>query len=532
MSQSYSILRSARTISLATLASRTLGLVRDIACASSFGSGLVWDAFGISFMLPNLFRRLFGEGALSAAFIPVFSEYLEKDGEDEAWRAASACFLFIATVLLGLVIIGEGGLIFLSRFPLSPKYALAVRLLMVLWPYLFFICLVALLAALLQSLKNFLIPALAPIVLNLCWIAGVILIAPRMGGVSERQIFGVAGAILVAGFLQLAMQAVVLMRRGARLTLFHPFYWQALKRVFLLMGPMLAGLAALQVNVLSDWAIAFFLVKGEGAVSALYWGNRLMQFPLALLGIAMATAAFPTFSTLAARGDLWGLGREAKKALRFTFFLAFPAGIGLCVLAPPIIRLFFQWKNFDAVATDRAARVLIFYSLGIWAYSAVHILNRALYSLKDTRTPVRIAVGMMCANLALNLILVWPLKEAGLALATAITHSAQAVFLYLAFRSKVAIPEEKALWHSLGRALFAAAVMGIMTYFAATTFPVGLAERPAGLILVGRIAALGLPLLGGFVTYFAVAYFLKAPELGELVGLFRKSPPKTRNSND
>jgi putative peptidoglycan lipid II flippase len=497
------------------LASRILGLVRDIACAAFFGSGLVWDAFGISFMLPNLFRRLFGEGALSAAFIPVFSEYLETEGEDEAWRAASACFLFFATILLALVIIGETALIFLMRLKLPPKYALVVRLLMVLWPYLFFICLVALLAALLQSLKNFLVPALAPIVLNLCWIAGVILIAPRMSGASDRQIFGVALAILAAGFLQLAMQITALVRRGARLTLLRPFYWQALKRVFLLMGPMLLGLAALQVNVLSDWAIAFFLVKGEGAVSALYWGNRLMQFPLALLGIAVATAAFPTFSQLAARGDLLGLGSEAKKALRFAFFLAFPAGIGLCVLAAPLIRLFFQWKNFDAVATDRAARVLIFYSLGIWAYSSVHILNRALYSLKDTKTPVRIAVGMMFANLALNLTLVWPLREAGLALATAITQTAQAIFLYLALRGKVAIPEERTLLRSAGRVLFAAGLMGTMTYFVASKFP-------ASPHLAGRIAALASPLLVGLITYFAVAYFLKAPEPRELVGLFRK----------
>jgi len=511
----YSFLRSARTISLATLLSRILGLGRDIACASLFGSGLVWDAFSISFMLPNLFRRLFGEGALSAAFIPVFSEYLETKGENEAWRAASACFLFVTTILLSLVIIGEGGLLYLSRLQLSARNALAVRLLMVLWPYLFFICLVALLAALLQSLKNFLIPALAPVVLNICWITGVILVAPRMAEARERQIFGVALAILAAGFLQLAMQLTALVRRGARLTLFHPFYWQALKRVLLLMGPMLLGLATLQVNVLSDWAIAFFLVKGHGAVSALYWGNRLMQFPLALLGIAVATAAFPTFSRLAARGDLPALGGEVKRALRVTFFLALPAGIGLSILAEPLIRLLFQWKNFDAVATDRAAKVLIFYSLGIWAYSAVHILNRALYSLKDTRTPVRIAVGMMFANLALNLTLVWPLREAGLALATAITHTAQAILLYLALRRKVAIPEEKALWYSAGRTLLGAGIMGITTYLVASTFAVS----PG---LIGRGAALGSPLLVGLFTFFVSAYFLKAPELGELAGLFRK----------
>jgi len=310
-----SFIRSAGVISALTLLSRLLGVVRDIACAAVFGAGVVWDAFSFAFRIPNLFRRLFGEGALSAAFLPVFTEHLALNRPQEAWRLAGRVAGALALVLSGILLLGEAALAaMLGLMELSARWRLALMLTAVLLPYMVLICMTALAGAALNSMKRFAMPALAPVVLNACWIAAVLVAAPLVSARPEGRIMAVAAGILLAGVLQLWLQIAALRRLGVRLRLSFSLMHPQVRRVAAAMAPVALGLAAFQINVLLDGVIAISLAGpagGEsfrlfgatlpypmevGANSVLYYGNRLMQFPLGVFGIALATAVFPTLS--------------------------------------------------------------------------------------------------------------------------------------------------------------------------------------------------------------------------------------------
>ncbi|MHC4308252.1 MAG: murein biosynthesis integral membrane protein MurJ, partial [Planctomycetota bacterium] len=336
MREKKSFLKSAKTVSLCTLLSRVLGLVRDIICASFFGTSLAWDAFVVAFKIPNLFRRLFGEGALSAAFIPVFTEYLENKGRKDAWELVNVTGTLLFIILGSLVVLAEISFsIIPTVFSLNSKWSLVLNLLTITFPYVLFICMVALAMAVLNSLKHFLIPALAPVTLNICWIMGVLFLTPLCGHTLDSKIFGLAIAILIGGAIQLAMQLPVLKKEGI---IFRPslnFSHPGLKRILALMLPIIFGLAVVQINVLMDSfiAIAFarppggsesFSIVGiaipypleTGAASVLYYGDRLIQFPLGVFGIATATAVFPFFSTYAARKDWANFTNTLNQAIR------------------------------------------------------------------------------------------------------------------------------------------------------------------------------------------------------------------------
>ena len=315
-------MRSAGLIAALTLVSRLLGLVRDCACAAVFGAGVTWDAFAFAFRVPNLFRRLFGEGALSAAFVPAFTEYLELRGTEEASRLAGRVAGALAAALVMLLVAGEVLVLgLLWGLTLSLRWRLALALTAVMLPYMVLVCLAALAGAALQAMRHFAAPAAAPILLNLVWIAAVAAAAPAVSSDARGRIFVVAAGILVAGVLQLALQLAVLQRKGFRwhlsLHVLHP----EVRRVAGAMIPVALGMAAFQVNVLLDSLIAIALAGPEegaafhvmgrtvaypmqaGANSVLYYASRLMQMPLGVFGIAVATAVFPALSSHAARRD-------------------------------------------------------------------------------------------------------------------------------------------------------------------------------------------------------------------------------------
>ncbi|MCQ4575005.1 MAG: murein biosynthesis integral membrane protein MurJ [Candidatus Brocadiales bacterium] len=523
----HSFIRSASTISLCTLLSRVLGLTRDILCASVFGTGMVWDAFSVAFRVPNLFRRLFGEGALTAAFVPVFTEYLEKRDERESWRLVSVVATVLGLFLGLLVVLGEVVFYILPRLtPLSEKWQLVLELLAVMFPYMPLICLAALISAVLNCLRHFLMPALSPVILNVCWIAGLLFLAPMMGDTQEEKIFGVALAILIAGVLQYGVQLLVLRKEGDVVSpILEPSH-PGLRKITGLIGPVVFGLAIVQVNVLLDSLIAIgfssspgghdtFSFLGNvyeyplhsGAASVLYYGDRIIEFPLALVGIAMATAMFPTISTYAVRNDWEAFSTTLRKVLQIVIFISVPASLGLMVLGGPLIELFFVRHAFTEESALRTTSVVFFYATGIWAFCSLHILIRAFYSIQDTKTPVKVGASMVVLNLTLNLTLIWFLKEGGLAFATAISAMTQATVLFVILRKRLKIKGLEGVMASVGRTMLASAVMVVACIIVLDMLP----EHHGDFSL--KALRLFAPLSASVVAFLVTAYILGSEEL-------------------
>ncbi|ODS34057.1 MAG: hypothetical protein SCARUB_00830 [Candidatus Scalindua rubra] len=527
MHEKKSFLKSAKTVSLCTLLSRILGLARDIICASFFGTSLAWDAFVVAFKIPNLFRRLFGEGALSAAFIPVFTEYLETKGKKDAWELVNVTGTLLFIILGGLIILAETSFsVIPSVFSINHKWELVLNLLLITFPYVLFICMVAFAMAVLNSLKHFLMPALAPVALNICWIMGVILLTPVFGNTLDKKIFGVAIAILIGGMIQLAIQLPILKNKGI---IFKPslyFSHPGLRRIFALMLPIIFGLAAVQINVLMDSLIAIsfarppggaeeFFIAGiaipypleTGAASVLYYGDRLIQFPLGVFGIAMATAVFPFFSTHAARKDWTNFTDTFNQAIRVVLFIGIPASIGLILLRRPLVELFYERNAFTVESTYRTSTVIAFYAMGVWAYSTSHVIIRAFYSMQDTLTPVKVGAGMVGLNLILNLTLIWFLREGGLALATAICAIIQIIILFAILQRKLNITGPKHIFTSTLKTLIAALFMCITCWITLKLLPTGHGE------LMIKFMRLFVPLIIALTTFFTVSFLLKSEEL-------------------
>lgn len=510
--------------SLGTLASRVLGMVRDMATAPLFGlsGGGVMDAFVIAYRIPNLFRRLFGEGALTASYLPVVAGQLETDPQ-RAWQLASVMFTWLVVLLGGLVVLAEGlfALIWLIWGDV-PGVGLLMGLSAVMLPYLLLICLAAQVTATLHALTHFTVPALTPAVLNVTWLAAVWLVAPMFAPNQHAQAYALAVAVVVAGVLQVGVQLPTLRRFGFRFDYNLAASRDALKRIGRTLTPMLFGLAVTQINTLIDSLIAWGLAQPpgrpeqiawlggavrypmeQGAAAAIYYGERMYEFPLGLIGLAVATAIFPLLSRHAARGDRRQLGSDMTLGLRLVICLGVPAGMGLIILAEPVSRLLFERGHFTAHDTARAARMIACYASGVWAYCASHVVVRGFYALGDPGTPVRIAACVVGLNLTLNLLLVWPLAEAGLAVATSISAAVQVAVLVAIFSRRKAPLDWPALAAMAARTVAATLVMAAVGYVSLklTTPADGLLAKlvrvavPLG--LSGAAYASGYWLLGG-----------------------------------
>ena len=541
MAAAHRIFRSAFVISCCTLLSRILGLARDMLCASFFGDKWVFDAFSVAFRVPNLFRRLFGEGATSAAFIPVFTEYLETRERDDVWRLISVSGTFLATVLAVIVVLGELLFAALHRWGhFGPRGLLTLELLGIMFPYVLFICLVALCMAVLNSLQHFFSPAFAPVVLNVCWIAGVLWLGPALGEASHEQVFGVAIAVLAAGMLQLATQLPALRARGVRFRLCFAFGHPGLKRVLALMGPVILGLAVMQINVLLDSLIAMGFSRPpdhhgpmqllwwtvdypleSGANSVLYYAERLVQFPLGVFGIAMAAAALPTFCRLATRDDREGLVDALNHTLRIILFIGIPTSVGLVVLRRPIIELLYERNAFTPHTTTRAAKVVLCYGFGVWAYCGLHMLVRAFHALQDTKTPVKVGASMVALNLCLNLTLIWPLQEAGLAMATALCSTLQLAILYAILTRRIGRGNLREVGLCLGRTVVASALMAL-----ACMACLRVLELP-GRTTLDECLRVFVPMAVGGAVFAAVGRMLRSPELGDMLAVVARKIRRT-----
>ncbi|MBE3070484.1 MAG: murein biosynthesis integral membrane protein MurJ [Planctomycetes bacterium] len=491
-----SFLKHFRTVSGLTVLSRVAGLVRDAALAHVLGAGWIMDAYSMAFRMPNLLRQLLGEGALTAAFVPVFTEYLEKNGRRAAGRFMSLMAVVLVAALAALALAVIGALLVLRHLSdPGTKWHLIFGLGAVLFPFALFVCLVALFQAALNCCRHFAMPAIAPIVLNLFIIAGALAAGLWVTGDPVAQAYVIAGAILVAGVAEIAIQLPILKHVGLVLRPVWAPRDAGLRRVLLLLGPVVVAVGVIQINVFMDSLLANLLSPNvaadaaadapvpeafdlgpwrvpypmkTGAASVLYYGPLIYQFPLGVFGIALATVIFPVLSRYAVRKDLAGLARTASHALRLTLFIGLPAGLGIILVCKPLILLVFNHGRFAEAddAVGRTAWVASLYALGLWSYSANHILIRAFYAMENIRTPRRVAVLAAGLNLVCNLILVWPLAEGGLALATVLSAVFQTAVLARLLGRQSGHLDWRAVAATTGRTLVGAAVMGAVVYAA------------------------------------------------------------------
>lgn len=528
--EQHRLISGSRVTALGTLVSRVLGMLRDAATAALFGLsvGGVMDAFVLAFRIPNLFRRLFGEGVLAASYLPVLSATLERD-RAEAWKLVSAVLLRLAVGLAALVAAGE---VVLGAVALAgsgdPEIQRFTVLAAIMLPYALFICLAAQAAATLHALGRFALPASIPTILNLVWLAAAVIVAPWYSSDKTVQAQVMAVAIVAAGIVQFSVQIPALCRIGFQFDYNPEAVQHELRQIARAMGPMVLGLMVTQINTLMDSVIAWLLAAPDaaettiawlggvsypmeqGAVAALYYGERLYQFPLGILGIAVATAIFPLLSRHAARNDQASLSEDLTLGLRLVLFLGIPAGVGLVLLAEPLARLLYERREFTSEDTVRTARVIWSYALGVWAYCALPVLVRGYYALGDRLTPVRVGVMVVAVNFCLNLILIWPLAEAGLAVATSIGASLQVVVLAVVFSRQNVPIRWRAMTATVLRTLVATSAMAAGCYGSAWLLLPG-SGLVAGLLDV--VVPFGIAV----IAFLATARLLRAPELSLLV---------------
>src|SRR5688572_25085116 len=383
------MLKSSGAVGAATLTSRVFGLVREMVFARFMGDSWVASAFIMAFMIPNLFRRLLGEGALTAAFIPVFKEKEKLKGEAEMWTAANAVISGLVVAAGALVVVAVLAITGVLNLGISDaKTLLMLELLRFMFPYLLLACIAAIFIGILNARGYFFVPALGTTFLNLIMIASVIFLAPRMGERLDQQVFGLAIGVLVAGVVQMAFQLPQLNREGFRFQWVSPWSNDTVHRVSAQMGPAILGVAAYQINVLVTQSFAFW--TGKEIVASFNYAVRLMELPQGLFGLSLATYLLPALSGLAAEKKYPEFRATLQQGVGYLIFINLLASVLLFTLAEPIVRLLFEHGKFDAGATLRAASALIWLAPGLVAFSLVNILARGFFALGDTRTPMRI----------------------------------------------------------------------------------------------------------------------------------------------
>lgn len=441
---------SARLVAGLTVLSRFAGLARDAICSRIFGAGPVWSAFALAFLLPNLFRRLFGEGALTASLVPEYARLLKQDPA-LAHRFASAMFAGVMLALALATLLGEGLLyLLLTRTPMGETGGLTIRLAMVMLPYLVLVCGAATLGGMLQTHARFGPTAASPILLNLAIIIGASVWGWRLAAPLEHTAMVIAVGVLVAGVLQLVWSLWAL-RGHARWTLDFTGVGPSVRTVTGRMAPVIVGLGALQLNTLLDGLIAGWPVLvgptitlpwlgqtdyplDQSSNAVLFFAQRLYQFPLGVFAVALATAVFPTLSRHA--DEPIEFMRTLRRGVRLTLFIGVPASVGLVLVRSDLPTVILRGGNFGEADVARVSWVLVGYAPAIWAYALTHTLARAYYALGDMRTPMRVALVMVAANVALNLVLIWPLREAGLAWSTSVCAIGQCAALALLLRRR------------------------------------------------------------------------------------------------
>ncbi len=526
--ENRNVIRFAFAVGGFTMLSRVLGMVRDVLTARLFGTSLAMSAFVVAFRIPNLFRALFGEGALSSAFIPVFMESRRTEGEAAAWRLARRVVTLVGAFLLGVVVLGIVGMSAGLRWSeLGEKAAAVLPLARIMLPYVVFICMAEQAMAVLNSYRLSSVSAFTPALLNITWILSVLFVLPVVRGGATAQIQALAWTVFAAGAVQLAYQVPSLWRVGWRPGVDTDWRDPRVKQVFLLMGPSALGLAVNQVNVMVNSLIALKWV-GDWAPSALFYAERLIYLPQGILATALGTVLLPVLSDFAAQRKHDEMRGAIHHGLRTLLFVMTPAAVGLFVLAGPVVQMLFEQGSFDPRSTWLTARALSFYAPGLMVFCLAKVFVPAFYALQDTRTPVKIGLCAVSLNFTLNVVSALTLpeywKHAGLAFSTVISEGFNGLMLALFLRRRLGPFGIRGILAGLGRALGAAAAMAAVAGFAergiTTWLYVYLPHKAAQIVGVPLAIALGA------AVYFGLARLFRFPELGFLFDALRSRKQK------
>jgi putative peptidoglycan lipid II flippase len=511
------IASSASKVSIAVMCSRVLGLIREQAFAILFGAGFAFDSFVVAFRIPNLLRDLFGEGALSAAFVTVFSDYDETRGKEATWKLAGNVLVFI-TILLSLITLL--GILFADRIVLAlvgadfekvhDKVALTHLLTMIMFPFLIFISLSSVVMGMLNTKGRFFVPALASSFFNLGSIIGGVSLAFLLGENGQPSIVGMAIGTLIGGMLQLGGQLPSLFRTDFTFRPHLDLRDPGLHRILKLMAPAVFGLAALQINIFINTYFASSLV--EGSLSWLNYAFRFFQFPVGVFGVAISIAALPLLSRQAANKDFIRLKETFTSSLTMAFSLTIPATVGLILLADPIIRIIFEHGNFSVLDTFKTAEALRYYALGLFAYASVKVMVPVFYALDDTRFPVIGSFLAVIANICIVLLSINTLEHKAMALSISGAMTANFLFLGVILYRKLDGFSLSYLTTGLGKVSGAAVLMGLYLYwFGSITFD----WMQRGFF--NELAGLFISILTGAAVYGVALYLLKLKELNVLV---------------
>ncbi len=511
------LVKAAAVVAVMTLVGRILGLIRDIVSAKSFGTNWQYDAFLYAFMLPNLFRRIVGEGGLTSAFIPVYNEIREKKDPAEAFRFANITISFLSVALFAFILAVEGILHVLIRIGFqSPTVMLTLELSRILFPYLWFLSFYALGMGILNSHRHFLAPAMGPAILDLVWIVAVLWVPSGMAHDYFGKISWLSCFILLGGVLHVAVELPPLRKIGFKFRWIWDTGYEGLKKTGHLLLPVVLSFAVVQINISVDMTLGMAI--GPGANSSLWYGNRLMQFPLGIFALAMGTALLPMLAQQIARGEKEASRKTLSFALRSIFFIIIPSSVGLIVLREPIIRMLFERGQFDAVSTARSSGVLLGYTIGLFAFAGQKIMNSGYYAAQDSRTPMRTAVLALISNIVLNLILMVPFKEAGLALGTSISGIIQFGQLIYYYPRKVGEFPLREVGFSFLRILIASLVMGVVGYYSLMAFRHWLPGEGTRMQLIQVFGSI----IVATVSYLTLCIVCHVPEAREAWDWFRK----------
>lgn len=483
--------------------SRIFGFARDLVFAHVFGANAGTDAFFVAFKIPNFLRRLFAEGSFSVAFVPVLAEYKARRSFEELQLFVNHVAGTLGGILLLVTTLGVLGapyvvMVFAPGFiGVEGKLDLAAYMLRLTFPYLFFISLTAFAGSILNTYGRFGIPAFTPVLLNLSLIGCALWLSPLM----DRPIVGVAWGVLLAGIVQFLFQLPFLHQLGLLPRFSFAPKDEGVRRIVRLMLPAIFGVSVTQINLLLDTLIASFLVTGS--ISWLYYSDRLMEFPLGILGVGLATVILPSLSHKHAEKSKQGFSHTLNWALRWVLFLGVPCGVGLFLLAGPMIATLFQSEVFLPSDVAMAQRSLMAYSLGLVPFIMIKVLAPGFYGRQDTKTPVRIAIYAMLTNMVFNIILVFPLAHAGLALATTLSACLNASLLFRGLRRDDVLILEPGWTSLILRGLTASAVMGVALFVFS-----GDLNSWVSMDLWGKIWRLLMLIVSGAGVYFVVLLLL------------------------
>ena len=525
MSEKRNIAQAAGVLGAATILSRIMGMVRDMVVSRLFGAGFATDAFFAAFQIPNMLRRFFAEGALTSAFVPTFSEYHTRDGERAARELANVCFTLLTVVMAAVTMIGVIfspqiiGLMFPGYHVVPAKFALTVFLNRLMFPYIFFISLVALCMGILNTLRHFFTPAISTVFLNISMILSAWLLHDRF----EVPIIALAVGVLIGGALQLALQLPVLVRLGFSIRPSFAFSDPAVKRIALLMGPSVFGVGVYYLNITVGNILASLLP--QGSVSYLYYAQRLFEFPQGIFIVSVAQAVLPSMSRQAAAGETEAMKESLAFGMRLTLFITIPAMTGLLVCATPVFSLLFMGGEFGFDKAQKCAQALIYYSLGLSIVALVRVIVPAFYALKDTRSPVIAAFAAFLLNVICSLLLMRPLLHGGLALASTLASLGNLLILVVMLRKKIGPFGGRKLSVAAFKALLASVPLAL-----AASWAMGLADWSLTGGRFSKALLMGGTVAGCVGIYVGCAWLLQCEEARDGLALVRQRLGNRRNA--